>query len=182
MWRRIVAIVSVALLVAVFAAIIVFNSLNSLATGVPYFTQDVIVTLVIVFAGFWLVVALIFSVISMSTHNSKMYEQRLTIFHVSVDFLDACTTRDVSSEDLRLFRAAVLDSSFLLTRNHYAYMNSLFNEGAKLKKALSRLKDAGIADVEKDDSIRVKTDCQEWFKDQYLPLQKIFARYLDVNR
>lgn len=179
MWRRIVAIVSTAVLVAVFAAVIVFNYLN---TGAAYFTQDVVVTLVIIFSGFWLVAAFIFSVISMSTHNSKMYEQRLAIFHVSVDFLDACTTRDVSSEDLRLFRAAVLDASFLLFRNHYVYMNSLFNEGAKLKKALSRLKDAGITDAEKDESVRIKTDCQEWFKDQYLPLQKIFARYLDVNR
>ncbi len=179
MWRRIVAIVSVAVLVAAFVAIILFNYLN---LGAAYFSQDTIITLILVFGGFLLVVAVAFSIISLSLNNSKIYEQRLAIFHVSVDFLDACTTRDVTSDDLRLFRAAVLDASFLLTHPHYAYMNSLFNEGAKLKKALSRLKDANVPEAEHDESMRIKTDCQEWFKDQYLPLQKIFARYLDVNR
>lgn len=179
MWRRIVAIVSVAVLMGAFAAIVVFNCIN---LGAAYFTQDTVITLVIVFAGFWLIVPLIFTAISHASGNSKIYEQRLVIFHVSVDFLDACTTRDVTSEDLRLFRAAVLDASFLLTHNHYSYMNSLFNEGAKLKKALSRLKDTNVPDGEHEESLRVKTDCQEWFKDQYLPLQKVFARYLDVNR
>ncbi|MDP2891848.1 MAG: hypothetical protein Q8O09_01775 [Bacillota bacterium] len=174
MWRKNVAIVAASIISAVFIAFIVINVIQN----PDYFSITMIMWLAGGFGAFWLVAAALFSIISISIRNGKIYEQRLNIFHTAIDFMDACTTRELSSEDLRIFRSSVLDSSFFLSKKGYEYLNNLFNEGSKLKKAYAKLKDPVIPDPEKDEALKTRTEIQEWFKDQYLPLQRLFARYL----
>jgi hypothetical protein len=177
MWRKAVAAVAVGVINALFIAFIVMNVL----TNPAFFTLEIIMWLAAGFAAFWVLAAVCFSFIDNSMKNGRLYEQRLHTFHTAIDFMDACTTREVGSEDLRIFRSAVLDSSFFLSKRGYAYMNSLFNEGARLRKAYAKLKDPVIPDFEKDESLRTRTDVQEWFREQYIPLQKLFSRYLEAR-